>query len=336
MATLHRLLCGALAALSMLGFANVAGAQPVNLKLGHILPADSPDHRAFMFMGERIKALTNNEVTLQIFPASQLGAVNVMMEGLQAGSLDMMVELLEFWGNADKRFGVFGVPYLFRDRAHFVNYLKSPGFRKMTDELGASRNLVFFGDATEWQFQSDRTLLSKKPIFSPADLAGVKLRMFQARVPVLTWQTLGTNTVIIPWGEVYTALATGTIEAVTARVEAHYATKQTEVAKYMTVTEEYYQTYLPVMSKRSYDRLKPEHRSAVVKAASEAGVEFMRLSAEATETYQARVKNEHGVSIIYPPLGPWKAAVQPIQGKFEEEGIIPKGMLAEIAAIKSN
>lgn len=134
MATLRKFLCGAVAALSMLGFAGTAAAQTVNLKLGHILPVDSPDHRAFMFMGERVRTLTGGQVTLQIFPASQLGAVNVMMEGLQAGSLDMMVELLEFWGNADKRFGVFGVPYLFRDRAHFVNYLKSPGFKKMTDE----------------------------------------------------------------------------------------------------------------------------------------------------------------------------------------------------------
>jgi tripartite ATP-independent transporter DctP family solute receptor len=311
-----------------------AHSATINLRLGHILPQDSPDHRAFVFMAERIKALTNGEVNLQIFPASQLGAVNVMMEGLQAGSLDMMVELLEFWGNSDKRFGIFGIPYLFRDRAHFVNFLKSPTFKKMTDELGASRNVVFFGNAVEWQFRSDRTLLSTKPIFAPSDLKGVKLRMFQARVPVLTWQTLGANTVIIPWGETYTALATGTIEAVTARVEAHYGMKQTEVAKFMTFTEEYYQTYLPVMSKKTYDKLKPEHIAAIKQAASEAGAEFMRLSAEATETYKAKVRDEHGVSLIYPPLNPWREAVRPIHVKLEEEGIIPKGLLTEIQAIK--
>ena len=328
-------LCG-LAAIAMLplGAATQADAQPITLKLGHILPTDSPDHRAFMFMADRVKALTHGEVVIQIFPASQLGAVNVMMESMQAGSLDMMVELLEFWGNSDKRFGVFGIPYLFRDRDHFVHFLKRPIFKKMTDELGASRNLVFFGDATEWQFRSDRTLLSKRPVFSPSDLKGLKLRMFQARVPVLTWQTLGANTVIIPWGEVYTALATGTVDAVTARVEAHYATKQTEVAKFMTVTEEYYQAYLPVISKHTYDKLKPEYVAALKQAASEAGAEFMRLSAAATEIYNRKVRDEHGVSIIYPPLAPWKDAVRPIQSKFEEEGIIPKGMLAAIAAVQ--
>lgn len=331
---LRNIAIGAFSALALVLGLSVASAQPVNLRLGHILPPDSPDHKAFMFMAERVKALTNGDVTIQIFPSSQLGAVNVMMESMQGGSLDMMVELLEFWGNADKRFGVFGIPYLFRDRAHFVKFLQSPTFKSMTDELGASRNLVFFGNPTEWQFRSDRTLLSKKPVFTPDDLKGVKLRMFQARVPVLTWQTLGANTVIIPWGETYAALATGTIEAVTARVEAHYQMKQTEVAKFMTVTEEYYQVYFPVMSKRTYDKLKPEQIAAIKKAASEAGAEFMRLSAEATETYRTRVREEHGVSIIMPPLKPWQDVVRPIHAKLEEEGIVPKGLIGEIGALR--
>ena len=91
MTLVRRLFLGGLAALAMLplGVSAPAGAQTVTLKLGHILPVDSPDHRAFMFMADRVKALTNGEVAIQIFPASQLGAVNVMMEGLQAGSLDM-------------------------------------------------------------------------------------------------------------------------------------------------------------------------------------------------------------------------------------------------------
>lgn len=335
MKTLRSGLLGALAlAFALACGAPSAHAQAVTLKLGHILPPDSPDHKAFLFMAERVKALTNGDVAIQVFPSSQLGAVNVMMESMQGGSLDMMVELLEFWGNADKRFGIFGIPYLFRDRAHLVQFLQSPTFKKMTDELGASRNLVFFGDPTEWQFKSDRTLLAKKPIMTPDDLKGVKLRMFQARVPVLTWQTLGANTVIIPWGETYTALATGTIEAVTARVEAHYQMKQTEVAKFMTVTEEYYQVYFPVMSKRTHDRLKPEHAAAIKRAASEAGAEFMRLSAEATETFKTRVRNEHGVTVLTPPLKPWQDAVRPIHAKLEEEGIIPKGMIAEINALR--
>lgn len=311
-----------------------AAQAPLTLRLGHILPVESPDHRAFLFMAERIKALTSGEVAVQIFPSSQLGAVTVMIESMKGGSLDMMVELLEFWAGTDRRFGIFGLPYLFDGHEQFARFLNSPTFKTMAEELGANNNLVVFGNPAEWQFQSDRTLLATRPIIRPADLRGLKLRMFQARVPVLTWQTLGANTVIIPWAETYTALATGTVEAVTARVEAHYQTKQTEVAKYLTVTEEYYQAYLPTMSRATLRRLKPEQIAAIRQAASEAGAEFMRLSAEATVEYRDRVRNEHGVTVIYPPLAPWQEAVRPIHARFEQEGIVPPGLIAQIRAAR--
>ena len=316
-----------------LAFAVGAAAQ-TTLKLGHILPPTSPEHQAFIFFSGKVKEKTGGSVALEVFPSSQLGAVNVMLESLQAGPLVMMVELLEWYGNWDKRFGVFGVPYLFRDREHFAKFLVTPTFREMLADLEKQRNLVFLKEQINWSLMSDRTLLAKKAINTPADLKGVKMRMFQARVPVLSWQTLGANTIIIPWGETYTALATGTVEAVTARVEAHYQMKQTEVAKFMTVTKEYFQIYIPVMSRKTVDRLTPQQMAAIRDAARESGEYFTRLSAEAARDFQAKVRSEHGVTILEPPLGPWQNAMQPAYVKFEEEGIIPKGMIRQIIDLK--
>jgi tripartite ATP-independent transporter DctP family solute receptor len=309
-------------------------AQTTALKLGHILPPTSPEHQAFLFLADKIKQRTGGSVELQVFPSSQLGAVNVMLESLQAGQLDMMVELLEWYGNWDKRFGVFGVPYLFRDREHFSRFLATPQFKEMLADLEKSRSLVYLKDPINWWFMSDRTLLSKKPINTPADMKGVKLRMFQARVPVLSWQTLGANTIIIPWGETYTALATGTVEAVTARVEAHYQMKQTEVAKYMTVTKEYFQIYIPVMSRKTVERLTPQQMNAIRDAARESGEHFTKLSADAAKEMQAKVRSEHGVTILEPSLAPWQQAMAPAYAKFEEEGVIPKGMIKQIIDLK--
>lgn len=317
------------------GLALAAGvAGQTILKVGSILPPNSPEIQAITFMAEKIKEKSGGSMVLQVFPSSQLGAVDVMLESLQAGQLDMMVELLEWYGSWDKRFGVFGLPYLFRDREHLAKYLATPTFTGMLADLEKSRNLVFLKEPINWWLMSDRTLLAKKPINTPADLKSVKLRMFQARVPVLSWQTLGANTVIIPWGEVYTALATGTVEAVTARVEAHYQMKQTEVAKFMTVTKEYFQVYIPVMSKKAVDRLTPQQMTVVRDAAREAGEYYAKLSREATRDFQAKVRTEHGVTILEPPLGPWQQAMQPAYKTFEEEGIIPKGMIKQIIDLK--
>jgi len=327
---LLRNLCG-----FAVGLALAAGvAAQTTLKLGHILPPTSPEHQAFLFMADKVKEKSGGSVVLQVFPSSQLGAVNVMLESLQAGQLDMMVELLEWYGNWDKRFGVFGLPYVFRDREHLAKFLATPTFKEMLADLEKSRNLVYLKEPINWSFMSDRTLLAKKAINTPADMKGVKLRMFQARVPVLSWQTLGANTVIIPWGEVYTALATGTVEAVTARVEAHYQMKQTEVAKFMTITKEFFQVYIPVMSKKTVDRLSPQQMTAIRDAARESGEYFTKLSAEAAREFQAKVRTEHGVTILEPPLGPWQQAMQPAYVKFEEEGIIPKGMIRQIIDLK--
>src|SRR5690606_27089345 len=112
-----------------------ASADPVHtLKLGHILAPDSPDNLAFLYLAKRVEELTNGEVVVEVYPASQLGAVDVMMESLKTGSLDMMVELLEFWANSEKRLGVVGVPYLFESREHFARFLQSDTFHKIADD----------------------------------------------------------------------------------------------------------------------------------------------------------------------------------------------------------
>jgi tripartite ATP-independent transporter DctP family solute receptor len=332
------LLRNTLAAIGLLAsvFSGVATASEtsIKLKMGHILPPDSPDHKAFEFFAKRVNDLSKGEIAVEIFHSSQLGSVDVMMESLKTGSLDLMVELLEFWASSDKRFGVVGVPYLFESRAHFERFLNSDTFAGMAKDLAAANNLVVVGNPVEWQFQSDRTLLATKPIITPADLKGVKLRMFQSRLPILSWQTLGANTVVLPWSETYIGLSTGTIEAVTARIEAHYQMKQTEVAKYLTVTEEYYQAYMPIMSKATADKLSPEQMTIVRQALSEAGAEFMRLSAEMTGAYRNKVRSEHGVTVIYPPLGPWIEAMKPVHAQLESIGGLPQSLIDEVKALR--
>ena len=304
------------------------------LKLGHILPPTSPEHQAIMYMADKVKEKSRGTLQIQVFHSSQLGSVTVMLESLQAGGLDMMVEALDFYGNWDKRFGAFNVPYLFRDREQFKQFLAGPTFKQMIGDLEKSRNLVFLHDPVNWWQMSDRTLLTKRPVTSLADLKGMKLRMFQARVPMLAWQTLGANTVIIPWGETYAALATGTAEAVTARVEAHYQMKQTEVAKFMTVTKEFYQAYVPVLSKKTVDKLTPA-QTAILRAASrEAGDYFTTLTSEVDKTYRDKVRNELGVQILEPPLAPWRAAMQPAIAKLVEEDVLPRALIKEIQEMK--
>lgn len=311
-----------------------ASAQ-VKLKVGHVLSDGSPLDLGIKKWAELVKERSNGEIEIQVFPAGQLGKAVDQIENLSAGSQDLMVEHLVFYSNFDKRFGVLNLPYMFASRDHLKRFLQSERFQQMLGDLEQSRGLKFLSAAKpNWIYQTDRTLLAKKPVFTPADLDGMKLRMYEARVPVLSWQTLGANTIILPWGETYTALATGTVEAITARVEAHYQMKQTEVAKFMTITREFYQTSIPVMSAKIHAKLTPAQVELITQASSDAGDFFTSVTSSLASEYYGRVIKEHGVSVIEVPIGPWQDKIRPAYATFEKEGIIPAGIIGYIEALK--
>lgn len=320
-----------------IGLAAIApgNAADITLKAGHINQPDSPLGLGFQKFADLVAEKSGGKMEVEVFPASQLGPVDSMFEDLGAGSLDVMIELLEWYGRWDKRFGVFGLPYLFRDRDHMQAFLASDEFKvDMIGALEEKLNAKFLVDAITWDQRLDRTLLCNKPVFQPSDLEGLKLRMFQSRIPVLSWQTLGADIQIIPWAETYTALATGTVDCITARVEAHHAMRQTEVAKYITVTKEYFQVYAPLISSRTAERLSAEQIAILTDAAAEAGRWFSDFTASKQDEFENIVKTQDGVSIIAPPLAPWQDKIRPAYKTFEDEGEIPAGIVAKISAIK--
>lgn len=310
-------------------------AADVTLKLGHINQPESPNGLAAEKFAELVAEKSGGKIEVKVFPASQLGSIDSMYQDLEAGSLDVMIELLEWYGRWDKRFGVFGLPYLFRDRDHVRAFLDTDYFKKdMVGDLEKKLDATFFVDRITWDQKLDRTLLCRKPVFVPDDLKGQKLRMFQSRIPVLSWETLGANVQIIPWAETYTALATGTVDCITARVEAHHGMRQTEVAKYITITKEYFQFYVPLMSNKTLAKMTPDQVAVVKEAAYEAGEWFANYTGSVQEKYENLVRDQDGVSIIQPPLGPWQDKMRSAYATFEKEGEIPEGMIARISEIK--
>ena len=310
-------------------------AAEITLKAGHINQPNSPVGLAFEKFAEIVSEKSKGEIEIEVFPASQLGSIDAMFDNLEAGSLDMMIELLEWYGRWDKRFGVFGLPYLFEDRNHLKSFLDTQYFKKdMVGVLEEKLDATFFVDRIEWDMNLDRTLLCKKPIFVPADLEGQKLRMFQSRIPVLSWETLGASVQILPWAETYTALATGTVDAITARVEAHYNMRQTEVAKYITITKEYFQAYVPIMSNKTKAKLTDAQVALIEESAYEAGEWFSNYTGSVQAEFEELVRVEDGVSIIEPPLAPWQEKMSSAYATFEAEGEIPSGMIDRVLAAK--
>ena len=174
-----------------------------------------------------------------------------------SGAQDLFIDTFDYFKAWDPRFGVVNTPFVFRDRDHFKKFLASDLFNEMVASL-EKRGVVFLGKGNyNWLRAGDRGLLTRTPIMKPEDLKGYKLRMFQAEAPIKAWAAFGANIQVIPWPDTYTALATGTVDGLTTVLSASYLTKQTEAVRFFTNVGEYYQIVVPVMSKRTWDKLTP-------------------------------------------------------------------------------
>lgn len=311
-----------------------AGAQ-MKLRAGHILPNTSDQGQASEFFAKRVKELSSGAVDIQVFHAGELGkSMPVMLENVVSGAQDFLIDTFDYFKAWDERFGVVNTPFVFRDRAHFNLFLKSPLFAEMVGVL-EKRGVVFLGKTDyNWLRASDRGVLSRRPVFVPDDLKGMKLRMFQAEAPIKAWAALGANVQVIPWPDTYTALVTGTVDGLTTVVSASYLTKQTEAVRYFTNVQEYFQIVAPIISERTWKKLSPAQQDIMNRAAVEAGERYREISREERDTMEYKARLEHGVTIIQPPIKPWQDAAKALHAKFEADGVLPKGLIAQVQAIQ--
>jgi tripartite ATP-independent transporter DctP family solute receptor len=303
----------------------------MTLRAGSVLPPDSDQGQAAEFFAKRVGELTNGEIEVQVFHSGELGSPPTQFENTIAGAQDLVIDTLDYFKTYDDRFGVINTPFVFRSRAHFQNYLNSPAFGEIAQAI-EERGLVFLGNYN-WMRQQDRGILSRTPIFTPEDLQGYKMRMFQAEMPIQAWSAMGANIQVLAWADVYTALATGAVDSLTTVVSASYLNKHIEVIKYFTNLQEYYQIVLPVMSKKTWDELTEDQQAAMHQAANEAGEVYVRISLENDQAHIQAAKDELGLAIIEPPLGPWHEKAKEVHALLEEKGFLPEGIVAAAQAV---
>jgi TRAP-type C4-dicarboxylate transport system substrate-binding protein len=193
---------------------------------------------------------------------------------------------------------------------------------------------VILDDSWSWHIKDPRGLISVRPVRTPDDLKGMKLRIWESKTAIETWRGLGANTLVVARPEMYLAFKQGIIEAGPETVGIAYDQKNAEVAKYWTRTEEYYQIINIMMNERKYNSLTQEQRDVLHQAARNASVAFQAESARGFTEKKDKAIKEFGVTVLEPDLAPWHKKAEQIQAKLESEGVIPKGLIGRAKAVK--
>lgn len=276
------------------------------LRLGHTLDTQHSVHKAMVYFGERLGELSNGNMDVKIYPSSQLGTEREMIELLQIGSLSMTkvsASPLEGFVPAMK---IFSIPYVFRDNEHFWHVLNSDVGKGLLKGVEPFRlkGLAYY-DAGSRSFYTN-----KKPIRTPADLAGMKIRVLNSPTAVRTVRELGAAATPVSWGELYTALQQGVVDGAENNPPSYYLSRHYEIARYYSLDEHTSVPDIMLMSLRVWEDLTPQQQKWVDEAMQDS-VRFQRkLWRESTLDSLAKVKAD-GVEVIYPDKGPFIDAVKP-------------------------
>jgi len=310
----RRTLLAACAAAATLGFAPLtASAQNIVMKAADVHPAGYPTVVAVENMGKKLDAATSGRIKFQMFPGSVLGGEKEMIEQTQFGAIQLLRTSLGPIGPVVPEVNVFNMPFVFRNIAHMRAVIDGPIGQELLDKVSASPARMV---ALAWMDGGSRSLYTKKPVRSPADLKGQKIRMMGNPLFVDTMNAMGGNGIAMGYGEVFTAIQTGVIDGAENNPPSLYTANHFKAgAKYFTQTNHLIIPEILVMSKVTFDKLSPADQALVKKTAREAQLEQRTLWDKAVADYTTKLKAE-GVEFIEMDSKPFFDATAPVRAKY--------------------
>ncbi|MBL8673074.1 MAG: sialic acid TRAP transporter substrate-binding protein SiaP [Alphaproteobacteria bacterium] len=220
----------ALAAATLL--AAVEAQAQTALKWAHVYETSEPYHRYSVWAAQEIGKRTNGKFKIDVFPASQLGKESDLNQGLQLGTIDILISGASFAARAYPPIGVSYYPFTFRDADHLLKYAKSDVFKELTEGYRkATGNQVL-----AVTYYGARHVTANKSITKPEDMKGLKIRVPDVPAYMALPKATGANPTPIAFAEVYLALQTGTVEAQENPLPTIEAKKFYEVQKFIILT----------------------------------------------------------------------------------------------------
>ncbi len=282
------------------------------LRLGHTLDTQHSVHKAMVYFGERLNEYSGGTMQIAIYPGSQLGTEREMIELLQIGSLDMTkVSASPLEGFAPEM-QIFSLPYVFRDSEHFWKVLNSDVGKGLLSGIEAFKlkGLGYYDAGSRSFYTTDR------PIHSPADLQGMKIRVLNSPTAVKTVRALGGAATPVSWGELYTALQQGVVDGAENNPPSYYLSRHYEIARYYSLDEHTSVPDVMLMSLRTFNNFTPQQQEWVRKAMADSVVYQRKLWQESTQESLEKVIAD-GVEVIYPDKKPFVEAVKPFHDSFK-------------------
>jgi len=305
MKTPFRLLAAALAC------AAFASAHATDFRSTDIHPDGYPTVDAVKYMGTVLNKLTNGKHSIKVFNNSALGAEKDTIEQAKIGAVAMTRVNIAPMNNICPTTVVPTMPFLFHSKEHMRQVLDGP----IGEEILKSCEAQGFIGLAFYDSGARSIYTVKKPVKTLADMKGLKVRVQQSDLWVALLEAMGANATPMPFGEVYTGLKTGLVDAAENNYPSYESSRHFEVAKFYAKTEHSMAPEMLLFSKKVWDGLTPDDQKALRQAAKES-VPYMRKLWDEREEKSLAVVKAGGAQINEVDKPAFQAAMKPVYDKF--------------------
>lgn len=290
--------------------------QTQTLRLAHGLDITHPVHVGMVRMSEVLDSLSGGKMEIEIYSSGQLGSEGQCLELLQIGSLAMTKVSAATMESFAPAYSVLNLPYLFPDREQSFGVLDGPIGKDILADGAAYRlrGLTFFDAGTRSFYTKDG------PVNSPADIVGKKVRVMGSAMAVNMIKNLGGSPVPISYGELYTALQQGVVDAAENNLPSYFTSRHYEVTPFYSYDRHAAIPDVLVIGTATWDKLSETERGWLQEAARVA-TDYQRDLWLAAEVEAVAEMKKSGVTFTEVDAAAFREAVQPM---FDEMAKDPK------------
>jgi TRAP-type transport system periplasmic protein len=298
------------------------------VRLGEVTAAGGAVDRACHDFAKYVGEQTKGELTVQVFPGGQLGGERDMVESLQLGSIEIGIFGTFAMSNVTPEWGLpIDTPYAMRDQAHFRKVVDGPLTKPMYEAMRERKGIRHVA----WGNRGPRYLTANRPVKTPADLKGLKIRVPEVETYLAAWRMLGATVTPMAFPEVFMALKQGTIDAQENPLELILTSSFYEVQKYVNLTGHIRSGYQLTVSERWLKTLSPDLQKIVTDGLIEMGRLEDKYQATDESELEKKLKDK---GMVFNPvdLPKFQDALKDLPNTFKAKW--KPGFYEEVLAVK--
>jgi tripartite ATP-independent transporter DctP family solute receptor len=282
-----------------------AGAQQVTLRWGDVVGGSHPSVQMIERIAADVKAKSGGRIVIQSFPGGQLGGSRDMIDAVANGAQQVVTEGAANFGAWVPSISVVEAPYIWRDAAHLDKAMNGPIGEQFNAELVRSRGMRILGTT---YYGTRHITTTSKEVRSPADMAGLKLRVPENDVFKAMAEAWGAKPTPMNFGELYLALKQGVVDGQENPLPTIKSAKFDEVQKYLVLSAHVITPRLVVVNEAFWQGLKEEDRRIIADAVK-SGIAWQNVELAKQEATLVDTLKAGGMTVVTPDANAFRAPV---------------------------